>query len=153
MRKSISLASRVGIAASLVFNSPENARPWPGPLGPGLSGLTTVVISMCTIFKKCGVPRPVTYATQSQPTTKINESKSRGRTNRIPSGDGGESIGAAAAQARARCDVGEALESLAVQPGIEEAKRFLPHRKQEVIKQRDYPCHGLYTGIQLDARG
>ncbi len=75
---------------------------------------------------KSGVPRPVTYATQSQPNVEKKQSKSR-RTNRIPSSDGVESIGAAA-RVIARCDVVEATPCVAVQPGIEEAKRLLPIR-------------------------
>jgi hypothetical protein len=137
------LEFRVGIAASLMFNSPENARPVPGPLlGP--SGVANLIRATFSSSTKFGVPRPVTYATQSQPTTKISESKSDGRTNRIPSRDSRESIRAAAALARARCNVVEVRvmarvrrmsDFRTVQPRIEEAKRAPPLRNQEVIKQ------------------
>jgi hypothetical protein len=79
MRKysSISLSSRVGTAVSLTFSSSENARPWLAGMVPvggiGSTGNSSI---------KFGVPRPVTYATQSQPTKK--QSLVGGRTGSHP---------------------------------------------------------------------
>jgi len=56
------------------------------------------------------------------------------RTNRIPSSNGGESLGVAA-WVIARFDVVEDREAIAVQPGVEEAKRGLAIRNQVVIEQ------------------
>jgi len=115
----------------------------------------TSSLSVFCRFKKFGVPRPETYQAENQPTSKMKRRKSRG-TNRIPSSDGREPI-CAAARVRARCNVLEAHESVAVQPGIEEAKWALPIRNHEVIKQRDYARHGLYIVVSwvlgADQRG
>ncbi|SRR6266702_166768 len=72
-------------------------------------------------FKKSGVPRPVTYRAENQPTSQTKRHKSRG-TNRIPFGDRRESL-SAAARVGPRCDIVEACEALGIQPGIEEAER------------------------------
>ena len=68
-----------------------------------------------------------------------------GRTNRIPSIDGFESI-SAAPWVGTSCDVSDAYASNAVQPGIEETKWFPALRKEEVIKKRDYARRYLDIG-------
>ncbi len=72
---------------------------------------------------KTGVPSPVTYGAQNQPTLKTKRYKSR-KKNRIPSSDGGEPL-SAASRVSARFDVREARTTVTVQPGIEETERVL----------------------------
>src|SRR6266702_594622 len=104
----------------------------------------------CSNFLKSGVPRPVTYDAQTQPTSNMKRFQSSG-TNGIPPGDGRESL-SLAALVRARCDVSEAREQVAVQPGIEETKRGLAVRNKIVIKQRDDARHCLDISSWQSAR-
>ena len=73
-----------------------------------------------------------------------------GGTNGIPPLGGRESI-SVAARVRTPFDVLYASASFTVQPGIEETKRGLVFRKEEVINQRDYARHCLGIGGQLGA--
>ncbi|KAH8988406.1 hypothetical protein EDB92DRAFT_1817595 [Lactarius akahatsu] len=78
----------------------------------------------CRHYSSSGVPRPVTYSAQNQPTSKMKEAQ-------VPPGEldptqpGGKSV-SVAARIRAKCDIIEVYAALAVQPGIEEAKRPPP---------------------------
>ena len=76
---------------------------------------------MRRICSKSGVPKPVTYEWNPK---SIDVGTKRKRTNRIPPGNGSESIGVAA-RVVARRDIVEAREPEAavVQPEIEEAER------------------------------
>src|SRR6266702_7534483 len=69
-----------------------------------------------------------------------------GETDRIPSFDSGESF-SAASWVRTRCDIFEARNAVAIQPGIEEPERVFTLSKQEVIKQCDYARHDLCVTV------
>jgi hypothetical protein len=92
-------------------------------------------------FTKSGVPTPVTFRAQNEPTSKMKRYMSGG-TYGIPSFDGRES-NSAAARVRTLHDVVEDPEVLGyicvgymvVQPGIEPTKRGITIRNTEVIKQ------------------
>ena len=79
-------------------------------------------------FLNSGVPRPVTYGAQNQPKPKMKR-----WTNGIPSLGGIKST-SVAPRVRTLNDVVQAHESVSVQPGVEETKRGLAFRDEEVIK-------------------
>ena len=71
------------------------------------------------------------------------------KANWIPSNYSGKPV-SSAARVRSRCDVVKTsqCEAVAVQPGVEPAKRGLILRKQMIIQLRDDASHGLYVGCQ-----
>ena len=101
-------------------------------------------------FSKSRVPKPVTYGAQNQATlkTKLEE------TNWIPSLSGLKSF-SIASRIKARCDIVKSslCEGVAVQPGVEPAKRVLVVREKIIVQQRDNASHDLYVGCQLKQRG
>ena len=78
----------------------------------------------------------MTYGAQGHRTS---NAKQQG-THSIPSADSGESIGVTA-RIRAAYDIGESFAAAPVQPGVEEAKRFLAVGNPVVIEHR---YHGRY---------
>ena len=83
------------------------------------------------MFKKSGVPSPVTYQAKKSAKAKLKTHKSR-RTNRIPSSDGRESF-RAATRVRPRCDIVHTHDGEAVKPGIGKSEGLLTPVKQVVV--------------------
>ena len=75
----VSSIPRAGIAAPLVFSSSGKSRPW-------LFWFATTGFrnARCSNFRKSGVPRPVTYVTQSQLRLKIKCQRYCGKDEQDP---------------------------------------------------------------------